>query len=244
MELSGDTGIAAAEPSLVYATVVTNVKALIGRLKKLQKDVAAEAGVDPSTVSRWLSGGITSQSMTRVMHTWASGFVEYTNVASDDTTTEDVEEVLSLPVVAEAVVVVEDDSGTQEECYDISDIARGIEQLTLSEKKRTDRTYHPKDRRGFVYLIHDGRAGKYKVGRAKDPDRRIGEFHTAAPQLKLKWKHETGDMVCAEDMAHNLLRHSRDRSRGPGCEWFSCTEMEARVAIMTACAQFPVLPLS
>lgn len=72
-----------------------------------------------------------------------------------------------------------------------------------------------KDRSGFVYLLTDG-SGSYKIGCAKDPEKRISALNTGSSvYLKCLGTIDTENMYSFEKALHREFAEYRDKG-----EWF------------------------
>ena len=100
-----------------------------------------------------------------------------------------------------------------------------------------------KDREGYIYIFQTPENKKIlKVGRTIDVEKRLKQEQTSNPTLELIHKFKTKDRVKAEEFAHNLLKGSRNKKKGPGNEWFTCSMEEAVLACMKAVLSIDSLP--
>ncbi len=78
------------------------------------------------------------------------------------------------------------------------------------------------DRHGFVYLIRCTGTGLYKIGAAKNPERRLKLLQCgSASELQLRSTLRAWDMLAAESALHDTFRGRRVRG-----EWFRLTEAD------------------
>lgn len=70
------------------------------------------------------------------------------------------------------------------------------------------------------YLVHDGR--QYKIGKSKDPEKRLKELLTANPRCKL---------ICYSELIPEKFFHEVYAHRRSGGEWFNLNDREVEVII-------------
>lgn len=79
---------------------------------------------------------------------------------------------------------------------------------------------------GFIYFASDGSA--FKIGRSKDPEKRILSIQTGCSAKVVLFKSlPVGDMKSAEQYFHRLFASRRQHG-----EWFSIGEHEIEPAIL------------
>lgn len=59
------------------------------------------------------------------------------------------------------------------------------------------------DKSGYVYVMVSGE--ELKIGRSRDPERRVNQLKTARPDIKLLYKLFVADMYIAEKSLHSIF---------------------------------------
>lgn len=79
------------------------------------------------------------------------------------------------------------------------------------------------DKRGWVYLLASGQMPWYKIGRSKDPDRRVKQLNAEHPEFdwRIACRMFSYDCPQLERLFHNLFGGERITA---GKEWFKLSE--------------------
>ena len=73
---------------------------------------------------------------------------------------------------------------------------------------------------GYVYILKEPKSGLYKIGRSKNPFKRLSSLNTAAPyKLTLEHLIECDDYIKEEQFLHSILKNNKVRA-----EWFRLSD--------------------
>ena len=106
------------------------------------------------------------------------------------------------------------------------DVAKDLKLLMKREGRTIPR---PRDKGEFVYFIRNGRTNVYKVGVARDPEKRLAELQTANPEkLTIYRAFRCEDAYAVENGLH--YRFHAQNVRG---EWYHLSpDMAGKVGLM------------
>lgn len=137
-----------------YEEVVEDIKNYIVKEKLNQKDIATELGVDPSTVSRWLSGAIKSQNMTDKFKKWIQDKI----LSEEDDSTKSEEDFPD-----------EEPNSTENNDCDISNLLISMTELSMDERKRICQFEETnKQKKAYVFFVYDPATKKYNLASRDD----------------------------------------------------------------------------
>ena len=101
----------------------------------------------------------------------------------------------------------------------ISILSCGNELARIAELQAKDSEKKELDKRGYIYILtRGGRSSHYKIGRSKNPEKRLAEY-LRIPGVEIVGKYFNEDSYAEEARLHRL--YSERRVSG---EWFKLTK--------------------